>query len=388
MVRRSDGKSLERRAEEFARGVSGRFSSGLHSERTAAQLGVWLGLSFTVAFVTGLVSHFMQHPPAWLLWPSRPVNLYRVTQGAHVIGGLATIPLLLAKLWTVYPRLFQWPPFRSAPQAVERALVLALVGGSLFQLVTGLLNISYAYLWPFSFTAAHYWTAYLVYGALVIHVVNEWAKVRARFWTREPVGPGDMARRRFLATVAAASGVTVLVTVGETYPPLARWAVLAPRGPRIGPQGVPVNKTAAAAGVSAVAADAGYRLTVTGAVRTPLSLTYADLLRWPQHTARLPISCVEGWSAEAEWAGIRLRDLLARAGAAPDAVVTVESLERGGAYRSSEVRSPHWGDPLTLLALRLNGAPLAPDHGFPLRLIAPNRPGVLQTKWVTEVVVT
>ncbi|MFC6083671.1 molybdopterin-dependent oxidoreductase [Sphaerisporangium aureirubrum] len=370
------------------RSVSGRFSSGLHDERVAAQLGVWLGISFTVAFATGLVSHFMQHPPGWLLWPSRPVNLYRVTQGLHVIGGLATIPLLLAKLWTVYPKLFQWPPFRSVAHATERLLVLVLVGGSLFQLVTGLLNISYAYLWPFSFTTTHYWTAYLVYGALVVHVVNEWAKVRAALWTRERVEPDAAARRRFLATVAAASGLTVLVTVGETYAPLARLAVLAPRDPRIGPQGIPVNKSAVAAGVTEVIGDPGYRLTVTGAVRTELSLTYADLVRLPQHTVRLPISCVEGWSAEAEWTGIRLRDLLAGAEVAPDAVVLVESLERGGAYRSSEVRSPHWSDPLTLLALRLNGAPLAPDHGFPLRLIAPNRPGVLQTKWITKVVVS
>ncbi|MFC4536450.1 molybdopterin-dependent oxidoreductase [Sphaerisporangium dianthi] len=388
MLSRPDLSGLNSRAENVVRGVSRRFTSGLHSERVAAQLGVWLGAAFTVAFATGLMSHFTQHPPAWLLWPSRPVNLYRVTQGLHVIGGLATIPLLLAKLWTVYPKLFQWPPFRSASHAVERVLVLVLVGGSLFQLVTGLLNISYAYLWPFSFTAAHYWTAYLVYGALVIHVVNEWAKVRARLWTRERVEPDAPGRRRFLATVAAASGVTVLVTVGETYAPLAPLAVLAPRAPHIGPQGIPVNRSAAAARVTEVIGDPAYRLTVTGAVRAELSLTYADLVRLPQHTVRLPISCVEGWSAEADWTGVRLRDLLARAGVAPDAVVMVESLERGGAYRSSQVRSPHWSDPLTLLALRLGGAPLAPDHGYPLRLIAPNRPGVLQTKWVTKVVVS
>ncbi|MFC4588399.1 molybdopterin-dependent oxidoreductase [Sphaerisporangium corydalis] len=388
MVRHPDVKGLSARAEGFVRGVSARFGSGLHSEGVAARLGVWLGVSFTVAFATGLVSHFMQHPPGWLLWPSRPVNLYRVTQGLHVIGGLAAIPLLLAKLWTVYPKLFQWPPFRSAAHAVERALVLVLVGGSLFQLVTGLLNISYAYLWPFSFTTAHYWTAYLVYGALVIHVANEWAKVRAALWTRERVEPDAAARRRFLGTVAAASGLTVLVTVGETYAPLAPLAVLAPRDPRTGPQGIPVNKSALAAGVTGIILDPGYRLTVTGAVRAELSLAYADLVRLPQHTVRLPISCVEGWSADAEWTGIRLRDLLALVGAAPDATVEVESLERGGAYRTSEVRPPHWSDPLTLLALRLNGSPLAPDHGFPLRLIAPDRPGVLQTKWVTKVVVS
>jgi DMSO/TMAO reductase YedYZ molybdopterin-dependent catalytic subunit len=42
----------------------------------------------------------------------------------------------------------------------------------------------------------------------------------------------------------------------------------------------------------------------------------------------------------------------------------------------------------TLLALELDGEPLALDHGFPLRLIAPNRPGVQQTKWINKVVVS
>jgi DMSO/TMAO reductase YedYZ molybdopterin-dependent catalytic subunit len=41
----------------------------------------------------------------------------------------------------------------------------------------------------------------------------------------------------------------------------------------------------------------------------------------------------------------------------------------------------------TLLATHLDGRPLSPDHGYPLRLIGPDRPGVNQTKWVTRVVV-
>ncbi|WP_327090268.1 molybdopterin-dependent oxidoreductase [Nonomuraea sp. NBC_01738] len=355
-----------------------RFTSTLRSPQIAAKLGLWLGVSFTVSFATGLFSHFLQHPPIWLTWPSRPVNLYRVTQGLHVIGGIATVPLLLAKLWAVYPKLWQWPPLRSAAHGLERVFVLALVGGALFQLVTGLLNIAYIYPWPFGFLQAHYWTAYLVFGALVIHVVNEWAKVRQSAWTRVDT----KERRTFLRTVAAACGLAALVTVGETVRPLAPLAVLAPRDPRVGPQGLPVNRSAAAAGVPY---SAGYRLVVTGKVRTPLSLTHADLLRLRQHTIRLPIACVEGWSADGEWTGVRLRDLLALAGVAPDALVTVESLERVGYYRSSEIRPAHWNDPLALLALRLNGQILHLDHGFPVRLIAPGRPGVLQTKWISEV---
>ncbi|WP_243723008.1 molybdopterin-dependent oxidoreductase [Actinomadura sp. 7K507] len=368
----------------FRERAAPRFTSRLHDERVAAWLGIALGLSFTTAFGTGLISHFMQHPPGWMVWPSRPVNLYRFTQGLHVIGGLATIPLLLAKLWTVYPKLLQWPPVRSAGHAVERVLLFVLVGGSLFQLATGLLNIAYWYPFPFFFPTAHYWTAYIVIGALAVHVTNEWAKVRRTVMTRPEDGLG---RRGFLLTVAAAGGTVALTTAGQAFSPLAKLAVLAPRRPGIGPQGLPVNKSAAAAGVITAARDTGYRLVVTGRVERRLSFSLDDLNALPVHTARLPIACVEGWSAEATWEGIRLRDLLHTAGVSQDVRVRVESLEPGGLYRTSRIDPPHWHDPLTLLALKVNGSPLDLDHGFPCRLIAPNRPGVLQTKWVHEVVV-
>jgi DMSO/TMAO reductase YedYZ molybdopterin-dependent catalytic subunit len=62
----------------------------------------------------------------------------------------------------------------------------------------------------------------------------------------------------------------------------------------------------------------------------------------------------------------------------------VVSLEVRGAYRVMEMGREYAHDPLTLLALTLNGEVLSADHGFPARIIAPNRPGVLQTKWVTR----
>jgi DMSO/TMAO reductase YedYZ molybdopterin-dependent catalytic subunit len=82
-----------------------------------------------------------------------------------------------------------------------------------------------------------------------------------------------------------------------------------------------------------------------------------------------------------------VRDLLAEAGAPEDVEVTVESIEQGSRYRRSDLTRGFVDDHHTLLALELNGEPLHIDHGFPVRLIAPNRPGVLQTKWVTRVIV-
>ena len=130
-----------------------------------------------------------------------------------------------------------------------------------------------------------------------------------------------------------------------------------------------------------------YRLTVTGRVASPLSLGLADLAALPTHEARLPIACVEGWSYSASWRGVRLADVLARAGAEPHRTVRVESLEARGAYRTSTLNPGQVADRDTLLATHLDGEPLALDHGVPCRLIAPNRAGVLQTKWVGSVVV-
>lgn len=139
--------------------------------------------------------------------------------------------------------------------------------------------------------------------------------------------------------------------------------------------------------MTGTARDPAWRLTVAGRVARELTLSLDDLRALPQRTARLPIACVEGWSADGTWRGVRLRDLLAMAGAPAGARVRIESLQRGGIYRTSQVAPPHRRDPLTLLALALNGEPLHLDHGYPCRLIAPNRPGVMQTKWVHRVVV-
>src|SRR5439155_12763837 len=121
-----------------------------------------------------------------------------------------------------------------------------------------------------------------------------------------------------------------------------------------------------------------------GNVPRPLALGLEELASLPHHEAVLPISCVEGWSFSARWSGVRVRDLLQRAGASPDAVVDVESLEANGRYRAAVLNRLHARDPDTLLALELDGRLLDLDHGYPLRLIGPNRPGVMQTKWVSR----
>ncbi|GGT43122.1 molybdopterin-dependent oxidoreductase [Streptomyces purpureus] len=364
------------------------FTRPLHDARTATAVGRWLGLAFAVCFVTGLISHYLQRPPDWLAGylPSRPVWGYRLTQGLHVATGLAAIVLLLVKLWAVYPRLFVWPAVRGVRHALERLSVAVLVATAVFQVFTGLLNIVEWYPWPFAFVPTHYAVAWIVAGSILLHVAVKAPEIRGHWSLRSPGtlqlpaedGPD---RRSLLLGVGAAVGAVTVTTVGQALTPLAPLDLLAPRHPDHGPQGLPVNRTAAAAGVTR-AALREWRLEVLGP--RPYALTLDQLRALPQTTARLPIACVEGWSMDAEWRGVRVRDLLDRAGAAPEAGARVVSLEVSGAYRVMDMGQEYAKDPLTLLALALNGQTLSLDHGFPARIIAPNRPGVLQTKWVAR----
>lgn len=369
------------------------FTSRLRSPAVAARVGVWLGVCFVLAFGTGLVSHWAQ-APGWLTFPTRPVWGYRLTQGVHVAAGTAAVPLLLVKLWAVYPRLFARPPLDSARElaghAAERLSVAALVASALFLLATGLANVTGWYPWDFSFRSGHYAVAWVAVGSMALHVAVKLPTIAARL-AEDPDSPAadrpgtsgtgaGLSRRGLLRVTWAAAGVAVLATAGGTVPWLRRVSVLAPRSGH-GPGGVPVNKSARAADVLAPALAPTFRLTVAHGGRE-VRLTRADLAALPQHTARLPIACVEGWSASGEWTGVRVRELLDLVGAPAGSEVRVVSLQQRGAFRETTLPGAFADDPLSLLALDLDGEPLSLDHGYPCRLIAPNRPGVLQTKWV------
>lgn len=363
-------------------------TSELHDPRLAALVGIALGVAFIVCFATGVLSHLIQSPPSWFEWPARPAGLYRITQGTHVIAGFLSIPLLLAKLWIVYPKLFEWPPVTSIAHAFERLSLLPLIGGGLFMALSGTANVARWYPWGFFFPAAHHWVGWITIGALAVHIGAKWTTVRAETGRRRGRDDLEPDRRRFVVGLAATGGLVGLAVAGNTIGPLSRLAVLAQRRPGTGPQGIPINKSAADAGVTDAARSPTYRLVVEGNVTRTLELTLDDLRALPQWSATLPIACVEGWSSSGTWTGVPIRDLLREAGAEEGATVTVESFQRGGLYRRSEINADQAADRDTLLALELNGEPLHLDHGFPCRLIGPNRPGVQQTKWVERLVVS
>jgi molybdopterin-dependent oxidoreductase-like protein protein len=375
------------------------FRSALHEPAVAARIGRVLGICVLVCFGTGLLSHYQYHPWSWLPEPATPAWGYRLSQGVHVFTGIACIPLVLVKLWTVYPRLFAWPPVRSVLHALERLSVAVLVATMLLELITGLLNILNWYPWPWDFVYVHYALAWVVAGSVTLHVAIKLDVIRigvatpiSRSAGAQVEGSPDpgrerptsgISRRGLLIAAAGGVGVVTLTTVGQAANPLEPFAVLAPRRPDEAPLGVPINRTAAQAEVVSLARAGSYRLMVEGP--TSFDLDLAALAALPAVERVIPLACVEGWSLSARWRGVRLIDLVLRAGGDVHSAVRVVSLETVGAFGSSLVRGPQLGE--AILATHLNGSRLTLDHGYPVRLIAPNRAGVLNTKWLTRVTV-
>ncbi|MGW7257425.1 molybdopterin-dependent oxidoreductase [Streptomyces sp. NPDC054834] len=401
----------------------GFWRSPLRGPGFTSVLGLVLLVGVTVLFVTGLVSYAAynpglspvndQTPDKGILgfylfaWPTNPYWLYRFTQGVHVTLGITLIPVLLAKLWSVVPRLFALPPARSLAHALERISLLLLVGGGLFEFTTGVLNVQLDYVFPGSFYPLHFYGAWVFFAAFVAHAalklplaVRSVRRMREESGEAEKAGetgdlvpprpdPPTVSRRGALWLVGGGSLLLFLTSVGRSFDgPLRRTALLTPHGgaePGGGPNGFQINKTAAYAGIdTAETSEEAWRLVVTGRTGT-VRLSRADLLRMPQHSSALPIACVEGWSTSDQWwRGVRLRDLAALVGYDDPPDVFVESLQRHGGFRRAAHRANQAADPRSLLALSVNGEDLSPDHGYPARVIVPAAPGVLNTKWVAR----
>lgn len=408
---------------------AGPWRSPLRGPWLTSVFGLVLLVGIPVVFATGLLSYAAYNPGLspindrtpgkgllgfyLFAWPTHPYWLYRLTQGIHVTLGIVLVPVLLAKLWSVVPKLFTMPPLRSVGHALDRLSLLLLVGGGLFEFATGVLNVQLDYLFPGSFYPLHFYGAWVFVGALAAHVALRFRRtVRAlrsrdfRTELRTPTSrtkpePADesglvsahpaeptMSRRGALGMVGIGSLALLLVTVGQSVGgPLRKTALLAPHGrdPGSGPNGFPVNKTARVAHVLPQDVGENWRLTVRGNGRT-VKLTLVQLRALTQHTSALPIACVEGWSTENQhWEGVPLRDLAALVGHHTDPPgVFVESVQLAGAFRAVALAANQVHDGRSLLALRVNGAELSPDHGHPARIIVPGAPGVLNTKWVRQ----
>jgi DMSO/TMAO reductase YedYZ molybdopterin-dependent catalytic subunit len=130
-------------------------------------------------------------------------------------------------------------------------------------------------------------------------------------------------------------------------------------------------------------APAGWALRIGGLVARPMTLSLAELSRLPRTDMRVRHHCVEGWSAVASWHGVQLREIARLVGADPRArYVEFRSFDQD--YWSSwDCESALHAQ--TLLAYGMNGEPLGPPHGGPVRLYASVKLGYKMVKYLTQV---
>ncbi|SCD46139.1 hypothetical protein GA0115253_100553 [Streptomyces sp. Termitarium-T10T-6] len=273
----------------------GFWRSPVRGARFTAVLGVVLLAGLTLLFVTGLLSYAAYNPDLnrvndktpdkgllgfyLFSWPTGPHWLYRLTQGLHVTVGIVLVPVLLAKLWSVIPRLFALPPARSVGHALERISLVLLIGGALFQFLTGLLNIQLDYIFPGSFYPLHFYGAWVFLAGFVTHTALKAPQAIRVLRNGVPRGeadtlaapdplPATLSRRGALAMVGAGSLLLLITSAGRSFDgPLRRIALLTPRGgtdPGPGPNAFQINKTAAAVRITPADTGENWRLTVRG----------------------------------------------------------------------------------------------------------------------------
>ncbi len=389
-------------------------------------LGFLLLISLPLVMVTGLLDfiaygpQFHQAIPAhvgflhlpYFRWPARPAWLFQLTEGMHVGLGLVLVPVVLAKLWSVMPKLFVWPAIRSLANLLERLSLIMIVGGIVFEMATGILNIQYDYIFGFSFYTAHYFGAWVFIVGFVVHVSLKLPTMVRSLRSRslrtelrtslddtrpEPMDPDGLvapspgkatiSRRGALAVVGGGSLMIAVLSVGQTLGGVTRSAaLLLPRGRSYGsgPNDFQINRTAQAAAIDPEETGETWQLALSGGTRDVL-VSRASLLAMEQHAAELPIACVEGWSTTQQWSGVRLADLARMAGVASPSAAHVKSLEKGGGFGEAWLASNQVLAQDALLALKVNGVDLSLDHGFPARVIVPALPGVHCTKWVRSI---
>jgi len=125
---------------------------------------------------------------------------------------------------------------------------------------------------------------------------------------------------------------------------------------------------------------ARWKFTVTGAVSSPLELTWAELASLPRQETACDIHCVTRWSRlDNVFGGVPVQALLQRARPLPSARFVLVHAEEGF---TTNVPLADLDRPANLLALTHDGEPLTPEHGGPVRLLIPHLYLWKSAKWV------
>jgi DMSO/TMAO reductase YedYZ molybdopterin-dependent catalytic subunit len=233
-----------------------------------------------------------------------------------------------------------------------------------------------------------------------------------QMWYAASVASSGTSRRRFLATaVGVTAGAAVAAvggqrlaeratdTSGLTLPAAADAATPLPAGlestvPGISPFRTPTadfyrvdtNLT-----VPRVARDT-WSLEIDGDVRNPVTLRYDDLLSMPLIERDITLTCVSnevggGYVGAATWLGVRLGDILDRAGVGTSSDQLLSTAVDGFTISTPLAVVRDGRD--AMIAIGMNGAPLSDTHGFPARLVTPGLYGFVgATKWLTKLTLT
>ncbi len=323
----------------------------------------WVNVSLLVLVGLQLVTGF-----AGLLGASDP---HRVFFWAHAIGAYGIITILAAKAIVIRDAVRRRPGI-TADRIAAASLVFLLIA----VLVSGLIWITYGrvFVLGFSLINVHAVMAVALLALLAWHVVGR------RWIVRVPAAADRRAFLRLSGVLAAGAVLWQTERVAGLLLDLPgsrrrftgsyEVASLSPHFPSTSwlnddPQPIELP---------------GWRLGVDGAVDDALSLSYEEIEQMPRASVTAIIDCTGGWYSRQAWDGIAFAELLARAGVRNDAKsISVESMT-GYSRRFSLERADN-----LILATRVAGQPLSHGHGYPIRLVVPDRRGFEWVKWVTRV---
>ncbi len=324
-----------------------------------AALHTALLVTIGVLIATGTIELFGNG--AWMSW----VEL------AHSGSALALVPLLCWKTPVVTRSLKR----RHASFSVWPGLLLmAVTIGLAFSGAAWLAGLWRAWdLAGNSLLAIHLYLYFVLPIPLLLHVWLRWERLK---WA-------TFRGRRTVLRLGSAAAVALAGTLAFSL--LAPWLRRVPAIRRFTGSFLAGTGSGNDFPVTAFLSDdpapldlATWRLRITGTIARPLLLTFADLTAGDRLTAT--VDCTGGWYAERAWSGMSVGRLLESAGIHPEAVFVLFRSVTGHftILPLAEARG-------ALLATSVGDEPLAHGHGFPLRLVAPDRRGFAWVKWVVEV---
>ena len=309
---------------------------------------ILIGLALTVSVVTGFLTLTSNHSP--------------YLGDIHAAASLAVVAVFWWKAWNILGGLRQW---RLRPTTTMASVILAVV---LIGIVFS--GVYWSNVGPFNFLglSGMTWHGVLAMPAVVFflgHVLSRTYSVRTRYWAE---------RRTFMRTLAAALGGLALWRIGEAAAPLLNLQAADRRftgsygvGDFTGndfPRVIWLSDSAPTLDESA------WRLRLEGHVGRAVEIDYEGALGY-EDELEATIDCTGGWHSTQRWRGVRLDRLLDRAGLSDDAASLTVRSATGYERRFSLGEARGY-----LLATHVSGERLSRGHGFPVRLVAPDKRGL------------